>query len=168
MIIIIVITRLELIWVNRDYTGLDWFLHLLKTAESCPIVNIMVRLLFDIIILNIGIDLSGDWFLHLLKTAESCPIVNIMVRLLFSMRSTSVPYIPTDSFSFFPAVCHPSSLILSLLLLLLLLLLLFIKFIPSFSSCMSPKVPPQSRLRLSPLHWRSRYLYPCIQVSRYH
>ena len=40
-----VILRLELIWVNRDYTGLDWFLHLLKSAEACPLVNISVHLL---------------------------------------------------------------------------------------------------------------------------
>ena len=36
--------------MNRDYTGLDWFLHLLKTAESCPIVNIMVGLVIIIIV----------------------------------------------------------------------------------------------------------------------
>ena len=40
-----IIFRLELIWVNRDYTGLDWFLHLLKSAEACPLVNISVHLL---------------------------------------------------------------------------------------------------------------------------
>ena len=67
LIIMFVIPRLELIWVNRDYMGLDWFLHLLKTAESCPIVNIMVRT-------------DQNTKSQTSKSGESCPIVNIMVR----------------------------------------------------------------------------------------
>ena len=69
IIIMFVIIRLELIWVNRDYTGLDWFLHLLKTAESCPIVNIMVRV-------------DQNTKSQISKSGESCLFVNIKVCLI--------------------------------------------------------------------------------------
>ena len=35
--------RLEVVWVNRDYSGLEWFLALLKSAEQCPMINILVE-----------------------------------------------------------------------------------------------------------------------------
>ena len=35
--------RLEVVWVNRDYSGVEWFLALLKSAEQCPMINIMVE-----------------------------------------------------------------------------------------------------------------------------